>query len=264
MLPVPPDALQLDSYAHEYDRALNQGISLSGEDKLFFARGRLAWLARRLLEQSRGADPEMRTSRPLAKPRRSPSDTCLLPADLAPRTCLDFGCGVGTAVSFLLELLGAESIIGVDISADAIQSARRRFGSARTRFLLRCHFVPDGSVDLAFCNGVFHHIEPAQRLDAARCIFDALRPDGVFAFWENNPLNPATRYVMSRIPFDRDANPLRSREACQLLEATGFRVLSVDYLFIFPRFLRLLRPLEPYLRRWPLGTQYLVLCRKPV
>src|SRR5262249_33285054 len=35
-----------DGYAQNYDAALNQGLAVSGEDKGFFARGRIAWLAR--------------------------------------------------------------------------------------------------------------------------------------------------------------------------------------------------------------------------
>ncbi len=37
-----------DQYAENYDAALAQGISVSGENKDYFAHGRLAWLAQRL------------------------------------------------------------------------------------------------------------------------------------------------------------------------------------------------------------------------
>jgi len=48
-----------------------------------------------------------------------------------------------------------------------------------------------------------------------------------------------------------------------LLRAGGFDVLRTDFLFYFPRVLRLLRGLERLLVRLPLGAQYQVLCRKP-
>ncbi len=35
--------------------------------------------------------------------------------------------------------------------------------------------------------------------------YQALKPGGYFAFWENNPWSLGARYLMSRIPFDRDA-----------------------------------------------------------
>jgi hypothetical protein len=84
----------------------------------------------------------------------------------------------------------------------------------------------------------------------------------VFAFWENNPWNPGTRWVMSRIPFDRDAIKVGARRAVRMLEAAGFTVLRTEYLFIFPHALRRLRALERPLARFPLGAQYQVLAQK--
>jgi hypothetical protein len=89
-----------------------------------------------------------------------------------------------------------------------------------------------------------------------------LRPGAIFAFWENNPWNPGTRYVMRRVPFDRDAVTLSPPEARRWLRSAGFEILRTDFLFIFPRPLRWLRRLEPILSRAPLGGQYQVLCRK--
>jgi SAM-dependent methyltransferase len=123
-------------------------------------------------------------------------------------------------------------------------------------------YTPDGTMDLAFCNGVFHHIAPPERTAAVDYIHRALRPGGLFAFWENNPWNPGTRLVMKRIPFDRDAVTLTSREARQLLRERGFEILRTDFLFIFPRVLRWLRGVERFVTQWPLGAQYQVLCRK--
>ena len=62
--------------------------------------------------------------------------------------------------------------------------------------------------------------------------------------------------------FDRDAVMLRPSEARRLLTSCGYEILSTDYLFIFPRVLSVLRPLEPKLAALPFGSQYQVLCRK--
>ena len=54
-----------DAYAAEYDVALARGISVSGEDKSYFARGRIEWLrdCLRSIEQpmfeSRNRDPDI-------------------------------------------------------------------------------------------------------------------------------------------------------------------------------------------------------------
>jgi hypothetical protein len=90
-----------------------------------------------------------------------------------------------------------------------------------------------------------------------------LRPGGFFALWENNPWNPGTRWIMRRIPFDRDAIPLPPPEARRLVSSAGFAVLGTRYCFYFPRALRALRPLERLGHGVPLGAQYCVLARKP-
>jgi SAM-dependent methyltransferase len=119
----------------------------------------------------------------------------------------------------------------------------------------------EGEIDLAYCNGVFHHVAPGQRLEALALIHAALRAGGLFSFWENNPWSPAARYVMSRCAFDRDAILLSPPKARALLRRGGFQILRTDFRFIFPRALRALRPVEGAVYRLPLGAQYQVLCR---
>lgn len=225
---------EFDRYAGDYDRALNEGLSVSGEGKDFFAHGRLAFLAGRLAKLGFHA-----------------------------KSVLDFGCGTGSATPHLFECLGVESVLGVDISEASVEVARREHGGAGARFEPLEGFAAQGEFDLAFCNGVFHHIPLDERAGAVAKVFAALRPGGMFALWENNPWNPGTRYVMSRIPFDRDAIMLNSFETRRLMRGAGFEPLGVDYMFIFPKFLGALRAIEPALSKLPLGAQYQTLGRKP-
>jgi len=224
--------MDFDEYASTYDAALGRGLAISGESKDYFALQRIAWLGRRLAELG-----------------------------IRPRSVLDFGCGTGSALPFLREILEPDSILGVDDSASSLDVARQAHGEAGVRFMQRQTFAPDGSFDLVFCNGVFHHVPPRERAAAVATIRRALRPGGIFALWDNNPWNPGARYVMWRIPFDRDAVPISSRETGRLLRAGGFDVLHTDFLFIFPRWLRRLRRIEPALARLPLGAQFQVLAR---
>jgi len=224
-----------DGYADDYDAALAEGISVSGEDKDYFVRGRVEWL--------RG---------------------CLANQETAPARIMDYGCGTGSSAPHLLEALRAESIVGTDQSPKSLEIARKTFRSEHFRFVAIDDCPPDASFDLAFCNGVFHHIAPGLRDEAVAYIFRSLRPGGIFAFWENNPWNPGTRLVMRRIPFDRDAATLSAPAAKRLLRKGGFEILRTDFLFIFPRTLRRLRWIEPRCSSLPIGAQYQVLCRKPV
>jgi SAM-dependent methyltransferase len=228
------DPQTFDAYADNYDEALNRGLSVSGEDKNYFAQKRVAWLA-----------------------------GCLRQFDVQPQAVLDFGCGTGSATPYFLDLLQPRRVVGIDTSAASVQQARETYGSEQVQFYVVDQQPLDGQMDLAFCNGVFHHIPPKDRAEAVRHVYTALRPGGWFGFWENNPWNPGTRYVMSRIPFDREAITLSPPGAKALLRAGGFEIVRTDFLFIFPRLLRWFRVAEPWVSRLPFGAQYQVLCRKP-
>jgi len=178
-----------------------------------------------------------------------------------PKRILDYGCGTGSTAKLFLELLQPDSVIGIDSSIKSVALARQA-QSERAQFFVNSDFGPKQDIDLAYCNGVFHHIVPKDRAAALDHIARSLRPDGLFAFWENNPWNPGTRYVMSRIPFDRDAIMLAPNSARLLLRSRGFRTLRTDFLFFFPRSLRFVRPIEPLFSGFPLGGQYQILCRR--
>ena len=224
---------EFDQYANDYDEALVKGIGISGQEKDFFARSRIAWLASKL--QKNGA-------------------TVL--------SVMDFGCGTGSSTPYFIELLGVRSVMGVDISTKALEVARKKYSTLNAQFILMDKYQPTDCFDLAFCNGVFHHIAPDRRAEIIGYISRALCRKGLFALWENNPWNPGTRYIMGKVPFDRNALPISPPQARRLLEAGGFEILSTTYLFIFPKFLRWFRIFEPFFARLPFGAQYQVLCRR--
>lgn len=226
-------AEHFDQYAKTYDEELAKSLAASGEGRDYFAAGRVAWLAK-----------------------------CLGRLGISTAHVFDFGCGDGFTTPMLARELGATSAIGSDVSESSIAQAREKYAADGVRYEPLGSYTPAGDVDVAYCNGVFHHIVPAERDAAVAIVRDSLRPGGVFALWENNPWNPATRYVMSRCAFDEDAITLTPPETRRLLERNGFEIVRTDYRFIFPRALRVLRGLENLLYRTPLGTQYQVLGRK--
>ena len=227
------DASAFDAYASQYEQALHSGLKISGEGPEYFARRRIEWTKQ------------------------------VLAAATTTRRVLDFGCGVGLVVPLMREVLQPEFVCGFDPSRAAIERAREEFGNADTQFTAKSDQIAEEVFDLAYCNGVFHHVTPADRPAALQTVFQSLRPGGWFALWENNPWNPGTRYVMSRIPFDRDADVISPPACRRVLQAAGFHVVRTDAWFLFPRVLSWLRPLEKLVHRLPLGAQYLVLSRKP-
>lgn len=228
-----PAAAEFDAYASDYDAALNQGLKLTGETKEYFAEARIRWLKARLRDRQ-----------------------------AAHRTCLDFGCGTGTSAPLLMEGFNLEQYTGFDPSAESVAQAAKDHPHGSCAFVHDAALLPKNHFDLAFCNGVFHHIPVAARDEAFRLVYDSLKPGGWFAFWENNKWNPIVHLMMSRVPFDRDAIMLFPGEAAAQMRKAGFHVVLRDYLFVFPASLKFLRPLEPALCKLPTGGQYLVLAQK--
>lgn len=222
-----------DEFAPAYREALENAIAPSGERREYFAEGRVAWLKR-----------------------------CLGEIAESPNRVLDFGCGDGGTAPLLLAALNANSVLGVDVSPKSLELARKNYANAQIAFASPQELPEKDGFDLAYCNGVFHHIPKEQRVDALRFVHASLRTGGIFSLWENSPWSPATHYVMSRCAFDRDAVMLTPPESRGLLEETGFTILRTDFRFIFPRALQFLRKLEDMVYRLPLGTQYQILCRK--
>jgi SAM-dependent methyltransferase len=223
---------EFDAYAASYDADLARGLALTGESKAYYAARRLEILRHRLDQLA-----------------------------VRPRRLLDFGCGLGDTAPLHLRHLGVEAVVGIDPSEASVERARADFAGPGVTFETTAAYRPDGGFDLVFVNGVFHHIPPADRVAALGVVRRSLRPGGLLAFWENNPWNPGTRLIMSRVAFDRDAIMLSARAARRLLRSGGFTPLSTDHAFVFPRMLGWLRRLEPALAAIPLGGQYLVLGR---
>jgi SAM-dependent methyltransferase len=218
----------------EYDEMLNKGISLSGEDKYFFIHGRFKDLAKNLSGK------------------------------LEVKSILDFGCGIGDATVLLKQYFPNASVVGTDTADEALSYARiKNSDNGKITYTELKSFNTKDTFDLCFVNGVFHHIPLEQRAGALKLIYDALVPGGILALFENNPINPGTRMVMKRIPFDRDAIVLYPTETKNLLRTGGFKLIYPPrFLFYFPSLLAFLRPLEKALVRLPFGAQYYFIVKK--
>lgn len=224
---------ELFDLSEEYDEMLNKGLSVSGEDKTYFIAGRI----KDLLTQ--------------------------LPADFAPKRVLDFGCGIGDASTRLAAAFPSAVVVGADTAERALAHARAKHGSDRVRFVDLASLRAEAPFDLCYVSCVFHHIPPPERSGALGLIRDCLAPSGYLALFENNPWNPGARIVMSRIPFDRDAQTLSPLALRSLLREERFVEKTARSLFYFPRMLASLRFAEPWLAHVPLGAQYYVLARAP-
>lgn len=216
----------------EYDSMLNQGLKVSGEEKEFFIHGRVQDLKKNI------------------------------PENITIKKILDFGCGIGDATMILKQYFKDAEVMGTDLSTEALKFAEQRFTDPSVKFI-HLNDIPEDYFDLVYVNGVFHHIEPVNRLPALKKIHSCLKSNGIFSFFENNPWNPGTKIVMKRIPFDKDAQTINPLNAEKLLKLSGFKkIVSTRYLFYFPKLLSFLRFTEKYLVNLPLGAQYQIISQK--
>ena len=165
-------------------------------------------------------------------------------------------------MKYLLEAFNPKKLIAVDVSEKSLSILKKSHQNKQLITKSIPILEPESNCDLCYCNGVFHHIPPKDREHALKIIYDSLRKGGHFYFWENNPWNPATHFVMSRIPFDRNAVKVFPHQAKNLLQRVGFNIKSIHYMFIFPRVLKILRPIERVTLKLPFGCQYLVQAQK--
>jgi SAM-dependent methyltransferase len=102
---------------------------------------------------------------------------------LAPGRVLELGCGHGRNATYLAGL-GCR-VDAVDFSAQAIEWATERAKLAGAVVGFQCCSIFDavfseGSYDLVYDSGCFHHLPPHRRKDYAELVDRALRPGGSY------------------------------------------------------------------------------------
>jgi SAM-dependent methyltransferase len=224
---------EFDNISSKYEEILNRGISLSGENSEYFAVNRVDYAAKLHAKNN-----------------------------LKSKIIMDYGCGTGGSVPYLLDAFTPKKLFAVDISQESLKILKGKFKDQKVITQTPFSLESDINCDLCFCNGVFHHIMPRDRQKNTKIIYESLDYGGYFYLWENNPWNPATHLVMSRITFDREAVKVFPHQAVRLLKNVGFKVKLIRYFFIFPKFLKFLRPTERFLQKFPLGCQYLIVAQK--
>jgi SAM-dependent methyltransferase len=175
---------------------------------------------------------------------------------------LDVGCGPGETDAYLAGKLGA--LHGVDISEGVLGTARER-NPGVTYTLYDGERLPfaDGDFDLVFAICVVHHVPPGRWKSFVKELTRTVRPGGLLALIEHNPLNPLTRLAVARCEFDDDAVLLRRRETERLQREAGLQPTASRYITFFPWRSNALAAVEQRLGRVPLGAQYVAAGRRP-
>lgn len=220
---------EFDRVGDRYDELVQRSISFSGRDRGFFLEAK----AERLVE--------------LAQRVGDPAEVRVL----------DVGAGDGQLDALLGELPRLE---GTDVSAEMVELASRANPHVPYR-LGTDERLPyeDGEFDFAFTVCVLHHVPRGARPPFYAELARVVRPGGLVAVVEHNPLNPLTRLAVARCEFDDDAVLLGPREVSSGLRGAGLRLQHAAHFLFFPwRWDRV----ERALRRVPLGAQYYVAATK--
>ena len=176
-----------------------------------------------------------------------------------PKQILDFGCGIGLSLPHLVQAFPNAEIYGSDISRKSLQYVEKNFPSVKTVYHLEKY---RDAFDLVFLAGVIHHVPPSGRAEVMKQIQSVIKPGGTVCIFEHNPYNPITRRIVSNCPFDKGVVLIPKRELKNLMNKAKIEPTHTAYCLFFPQSLHFLRPLEKYLKAFPLGGQYFALGKK--
>lgn len=116
-----------------------------------------------------------------------PAIRALLP-DLRDKRVVDLGCGFGWFARWAREQ-GAAHVVGVDLSANMIERAKRDTTDERVDYRiadLETLDLPAAAYEFAYSSLAFHYVEDFGRL--VRMVHQALIPGGRFAFTIEHPI----------------------------------------------------------------------------
>ena len=219
--------VDFDEYADQYEELLQEQLAFFSKDRGYFSEYKVALAA-----------------------KHSPRP---------PVRVLDFGCGIGLSLPFLMRYFPGANIFATDLSEGSLGHVRKNF---RDVTVLSDGEVEEHSYDMIFVTGVFHHVPIQQRESLIKRLAKLLSMEGRLVVFEHNPFNPVTRHMVATCPFDADAELIRLGSMKRLVASSGINVTSAGYCLFFPQLLSILRPLEKYLCWLPGGGQYFVVAKK--
>jgi SAM-dependent methyltransferase len=227
---------EFDQYGPAYDDRISRAVRLSGQEHDFFLQVKAEVLAELLGRSSRQRDLRV----------------------------LDVGCGNGRLHRFLLSATPSIKLTGIEVAAAFVEPAREANPDVQYDvYDGRRLPYEDATFDAAFTVCVLHHVSPAQWPDFVAELRRVVRPGGLVAVFEHNPLNPVTTYIVRTCPIDRDAVLLPAGQLDALLRGAGLRATRHEFILFTPFKSPIFRRLDRLMSWLPLGAQYVSSARVP-
>lgn len=223
---------EFDKFAENYNESLRNSLALTRTSDKYQAEYKVRLLKSLLF---RGA----------AKSRSA-----------AQLNVLDFGCGVGLSLPYLLEQFSGSKIFATDVSEVSLNVVRAELPQVT---IINSALNAVEKFDVIFMSTVLHHITGSTRVEILENLRANLKPDGCLVVIEHNTYNPLTRRIVSNCPMDVDAELISMRHIKKLLSRDcGFKIRETGYCSFFPEPLKVLTKLDPVLKKVPFGGQYFV------
>jgi cyclopropane fatty-acyl-phospholipid synthase-like methyltransferase len=165
---------------------------------------------------------------------------------------LSIGCGAGSFECLLAP--HAESVMGIDLSAEAVERARERAAALGVRNVeFRCQALSELQLDQGFdsivCLAFLHHVPEKELPSLLRSFHDQLRPGGFFFAQDPNRngilrslgrIVLGSRYDRYHSPDERELDP---DEVARQLRSAGFDSVEIGWIdlalipghYLFPR-----------------------------
>ncbi|KXK44333.1 MAG: SAM-dependent methyltransferase [Chlorobi bacterium OLB5] len=226
--------VSFDDYVESYKNEVDDSIGFIGQDVDFFIEIKAELLLKL-------ADKNFR--------------------DLSAIKVLDIGSGVGLVDSFLKGKI--KNLYGVDVEEGVVEKAK--YNNPEVNYsIYNGSKLPfeDNTFDLCFAINVMHHVPPSLWENFLQEMRRVLKPGGLAAVFEHNPLNPLTRLAVARCEFDRDAVLLHHGKIKSLFKTAGLKLFEDKFIVFFPFKAKLFRGIESAIGWLPLGAQHYVTGKK--
>ncbi len=143
---------------------------------------------------------------------------------------LDIGAGE-CLVSAAVARLGASEVWALDAVPKQIwAAAEHHHADSRLNFVIADATdspFAEHSFDVVVANLVLHHVEPMESL--ASEVFRVLRPGGLFAAFEPNPVVEGVVDLLTRKATSPNEGPITRKRIAKALHGAGFASISFDY-----------------------------------